>query len=102
MQPKTIHMAANKKAYVEPSNEDIAVCAYHIWEREGRPDGKDVVHWVQARAQLIADRKQDAGLLGATRALRTSRKVKKAKRPVDATAALVGSESQAQDFRAAA
>lgn len=27
--------------------------AYAIWEREGRPDGKDPDHWLRAEAEII-------------------------------------------------
>jgi len=37
----------------EPSDEEIAICAYLIWEYEGCPEGMDKVHWDQAEAQLI-------------------------------------------------
>lgn len=43
-----------------PSAQEIAVCAYAIWEKEGRPHGRDVDHWLQAKAQLEADGKQDS------------------------------------------
>ncbi len=35
-----------------PSQEQVAVAAYYLWEREGRPQGRDREHWVQAMAQL--------------------------------------------------
>ncbi len=28
--------------------------AYAIWEREGRPDGKDLDHWLRAEAEVIS------------------------------------------------
>ena len=37
-----------------PSEEDIAICAYLVWEQEGRPEGQDKVHWEQAEEQLTA------------------------------------------------
>jgi len=37
-----------------PTAEEIALCAYWIWEKEGRPAGRDVVHWRQAESQLQA------------------------------------------------
>jgi len=36
-----------------PSKEEIAVCAFLLWEHEGRPNGRDKVHWHQAETQLI-------------------------------------------------
>jgi Protein of unknown function (DUF2934) len=34
--------------------------AYAIWEREGRPDGKDLDHWLRAEAELIAATERQA------------------------------------------
>ena len=39
----------------QPTPEAIAVCAYLIWEKEGRPVGRDAAHWLQAESQLLAD-----------------------------------------------
>lgn len=41
------------------THEEIARCAYYIWESEGRPEGRDVEHWLQAELQLQADRALD-------------------------------------------
>ena len=43
----------NKPA-LPPSIEDISYCAKLIWEVEGRPEGRDMVHWCQAEDQLMA------------------------------------------------
>lgn len=37
-----------------PTPEEIEICAYLIWHLEGRPDGRALEHWVQAKAQLFA------------------------------------------------
>ena len=37
------------------SDDRIRERAYQIWEREGRPYGRDYDHWVQARVELIAE-----------------------------------------------
>jgi hypothetical protein len=29
--------------------------AYHIWEREGRPHGRDAMHWQQAVSEIEAE-----------------------------------------------
>jgi hypothetical protein len=34
------------------TGEEIAALAYSIWEKEGRPDGRDVEHWLQAELQV--------------------------------------------------
>jgi hypothetical protein len=36
----------------EPAPEGIARRADAIWEREGRPEGRDGEHWREAEAQL--------------------------------------------------
>ncbi len=35
----------------EAAHEEIALSAYSIWDQEGRPEGRDVEHWLQAEAQ---------------------------------------------------
>ncbi len=37
----------------EPSEAEIARLAYEIWEMEGRPEGRDLDHWMMARKQLL-------------------------------------------------
>jgi hypothetical protein len=59
-------MSKGIKSYREPTQAEIAACAQHIYEAEGRPEGKALQHWLEAEAQLIAERKADAGLLSAT------------------------------------
>jgi hypothetical protein len=34
------------------TTEDVAARAFEIYEREGRPDGRHLAHWVQAEAEL--------------------------------------------------
>jgi hypothetical protein len=53
-------MSKNAKSHQEPTHEEIAICAQGIYEREGRPQGKATQHWLQAEAQLIAERKAAA------------------------------------------
>ena len=31
---------------------EIAKRAYSIWEAEGRPDGRDIDHWLRAEAEI--------------------------------------------------
>lgn len=38
----------------KPTHEEIAECAYLIWEKEGCPEGRDMDHWCQAELQLAA------------------------------------------------
>jgi len=37
------------------SEEAIRERSYSIWERQGRPEGKSVEHWLQAKAELEAE-----------------------------------------------
>ena len=36
------------------THDEIAVCAYFIWEQEGKPEGRALDHWLQAELQLAA------------------------------------------------
>jgi hypothetical protein len=31
---------------------EIAMRAYYIWEAEGRPEGRDIDHWLRAESEL--------------------------------------------------
>lgn len=44
---------------MQPTHEVIAICAYLIWESEGRPEGRDVDDWLQAELQLHVAAKLD-------------------------------------------
>ncbi len=35
--------------------EAIRIRSYEIWQREGRPDGKAMEHWLTARMELEAE-----------------------------------------------
>jgi Protein of unknown function (DUF2934) len=37
-----------------PSEQVVRETAYFIWEREGRPDGRDWDHWLRAAAGVRA------------------------------------------------
>jgi hypothetical protein len=66
-------MTKQTKNFNEPTQDEIAAYAYKLWEAEGRPDGRDVDHWLQAKAHLTADRQYEAGVL-ASPAAATSKK----------------------------
>jgi hypothetical protein len=36
------------------TQDQIALCAYFIWEQEGKPLGRALDHWLQAELQLAA------------------------------------------------
>jgi len=50
--PKT----ETEKPKTEPTALEIARCAYAIWEQEGRPEGRQVAHWLEAEAQIRQSR----------------------------------------------
>jgi hypothetical protein len=58
-------MTKQTKTFTEPTVEEIAAYAYKLWEAEGRPHGRDLDHWLQAKAHLTADRQYEAGVLTA-------------------------------------
>jgi hypothetical protein len=39
-----------------PMPEEIAACAYQLYEHGGLADGRALEHWLAAEAQLIAER----------------------------------------------
>ena len=41
-----------EKPRIGPTEEEIAECAYFIWESEGHPIGREDEHWRQAEMQL--------------------------------------------------
>ncbi|KAF0181641.1 MAG: hypothetical protein FD161_314 [Limisphaerales bacterium] len=36
----------------EPTHDEIALCAMTIWVEEGRPQGRDLEHWLLAESRL--------------------------------------------------
>lgn len=52
------------------NEQHIRERAYALWEEEGRPEGRDVTHWLRAEAELAADKSlgvtDDGKLLGAS------------------------------------
>jgi hypothetical protein len=44
----------NSASQAEPSHEKVAAIAYDIWEREGRPEGQEESHWLEAERLLRA------------------------------------------------
>ena len=52
-------MSQQLNGFSPPDPEEIAFCAYLIWEKEGRPAGREREHWLQAETQLLACRAHD-------------------------------------------
>jgi hypothetical protein len=40
------------KDIAQPSDEQIRVRAYYLWEADGRPHGRDWEYWVKAKEEL--------------------------------------------------
>jgi hypothetical protein len=66
-------MTRKMKAFVEPTQEEIAACAYMIFNQNGGVPGHDLEYWLQAEAQLMADRLHDAGVPFTTETLHRKR-----------------------------
>ncbi|MDB6056756.1 MAG: hypothetical protein JWO95_600 [Verrucomicrobiales bacterium] len=67
------------KTFTEPTQDEIAAYAYKLWEADGRPNGRDGDHWLQAKAHLTADRQYEAGVLASPTATRDIESKKKRK-----------------------
>ena len=52
----------NNQTAIQPIPEQIAMCAYLIWEKEGRPQGRHESHWLQAENQLKTDQADGAAV----------------------------------------
>ena len=49
--------APNAVADDKPSHHEIALAAYAIWERRGRPDDDGVGDWLEAETRLLQARR---------------------------------------------
>jgi hypothetical protein len=63
------------------SDEAIRVRAYQIWEREGRPHGRDFEHWVMAQVELAAQVAGNGGARAPVRRVRATAHKGKAAAP---------------------
>jgi Protein of unknown function (DUF2934) len=52
----------HEKPHPGPTEDEIAECAYFIWESEGHPIGREAEHWHEAEMQLYLDRAHDDAL----------------------------------------
>jgi DUF2934 family protein len=55
---------SNPERIREPTHNEIATCAYLIWEREGCPLGRDQEIWQQAETQLRATLAHETWVFG--------------------------------------
>ena len=51
----------NSNTTTQFNNDEIAQRAYQIFEREGRMDGRDMEHWLQAERELRSERERSSG-----------------------------------------
>lgn len=42
----------------EPTHDEIALCAYSLWEEQGHPENREVEIWLQAETQLRQSQNQ--------------------------------------------
>jgi hypothetical protein len=68
------HVANNRRSdeetmMVDEKIDQVRNRAYQIWERKGRPQGRDLEHWLEAERELEAEdernhgaKKEEAGL----------------------------------------
>jgi hypothetical protein len=50
---------------VKPTFDQIAHLAFDIWEKEGRPHGRHMEHWLEAESLLIVARSEQLKTLPA-------------------------------------
>lgn len=65
----------------EPTHDEIALCARAIWELEGRPQGRDLEHWLQAEARLREGFRSEAGAITGEPPRRSARNGSKRSQP---------------------
>ena len=53
-------MKRNKPATCEPTEQEIQHAAYLLWIENGRPDGRDLEHWLAAKEMLCHRHGRDA------------------------------------------
>jgi len=70
-----------------PSAENISRRAYEIWEHEGRPEGNDMHHWLQAERELSQRHPTSGGPDGQTSASINARQQASDTRPLQGTRA---------------
>ena len=47
-------MVSRTPSIEPPTHQEIATLAYQLWEKEGRPAGRDREHWQRAEKELLA------------------------------------------------
>lgn len=65
----------------EPSDVEIRIRSYQIWEHEGCPDGKAQEHWLQAKQELTGKAAQAKTAVQAKKAEASEDKTTKSPAP---------------------
>jgi hypothetical protein len=74
MQGTLLRASADERGGEAPDRDErIKRRAYEIWEREGRPSGRDVEHWREAEAEIVAEDEGDRAADDAAGSLRKSK-----------------------------
>ncbi|MBI2510662.1 MAG: DUF2934 domain-containing protein [Opitutae bacterium] len=50
---KKLPVPVSNQTRALPLRDEIAQRAYELWEHDGRPEGRDVDHWLSAERQLL-------------------------------------------------
>ena len=45
---------------VKKTDERVRIRAYHLWERDGRPHGRNDDYWMRALVEVQAEEKEEA------------------------------------------
>jgi hypothetical protein len=53
-------LPGEEQAVKQPTQEEIAQRAYQVFVERGRPEGRDLEHWLEAEAQLKLATQQKA------------------------------------------
>ncbi len=90
---KKTEMSTPKSAefYTEPTHDEIAFCAFLLWEKDGSQPGRETHYWLEAETQLRATRLKKAEAAAALAAKPwppAKRSTKPAKAPVAAKPAV--------------
>jgi hypothetical protein len=56
-QPAAVRPVTSAESNFTPTPDEVARRAYFTYVNEGSRDGHEVQHWLQAEAELIAERK---------------------------------------------
>jgi hypothetical protein len=81
MNPST---ETSTSSHLHLTAEEVSRRAYELWEQEGRPESKDLHHWLRAEQELRRER-EGAGNADANRNAATTRQAATDTRPLPGT-----------------